>query len=54
MDIFIPALIMAGFAALIAYSTIKNRKRKRRKEEPKEQPQQYAHLPMDLRMKKEE
>ena len=51
MDIIIPALIMTGFVAVIAYSTIKDRQQGN--EEPKEQPK-YAHPPMDLRLRKEE
>ena len=51
MDIIIPALIMTGFVAVIAYSTIKDRHRKQHKEDPNEQPPKYAHPPMDLRMK---
>ena len=52
--IIIPALILAGFAALIVYNTILERRRKQRKKDPKEQQPKYAHPPMDLRMKKEE
>ena len=37
MDIIIPALIMAGFAALITYSTIKERRGNRCKEKTKEE-----------------
>lgn len=51
-DIVIPVMIMTGFIALIAYSTIKDSHRKRPKEDPKEPPK-FAHEPMDLRMKEE-
>ena len=51
-DLIVPALIMAGFIAVIAYSAVKDSHRKRRKEDPKEPPK-YAHEPMDLRMKEE-
>ena len=54
MDILIPVLFMCGYAAGIIYSTIKDPHRKRRKEDPKEEPPKYAHPPMDLRLKKEE
>lgn len=53
MDIIIPVLILAGLAALVAYSTIKDARRKRRKEDPKEHQPKYAHDPMDLRLKEE-
>lgn len=53
MDIIIPVLILSGLAAVIAYSTIKDPRRKRSKEEPKERPK-FSHEPMDLRLKEEE
>lgn len=53
MDIVIPVLILTSLAALVAYSTIKERRRKRRKEDTKEHQPKYAHDPMDLRLKEE-
>lgn len=47
--IIIPLLILCGYAAIIVYSN--SARRKRRSKDPKEQQPQYAHPPMDLRLK---
>lgn len=52
MDIIIPVLILAVLSAVVVYSTRKEASRNKHKEEPKKPPQ-YAHEPMDLRLKEE-
>lgn len=51
MDVIIPAMILAGFAALIIYSSIKECRRINRKREKQEERRKFSHPPMDLRMK---
>lgn len=50
MNLLIPFLILCGFAGIITYSSIRERRGDWRREE---RPMQFAHPPMDLRLKRD-
>ena len=53
MDLLIPFLFLCSFAGIITYSSIQRPDRKGNKKEQPEKTTQFAHPPMDLRLKRE-